>query len=61
MKKKLEETMKEMSDMFEQNLDSEDPSSFMNSEDLPNPEELQNHISGLMEGKLGEIGPRNCK
>ena len=55
MKKKLEETMKEMSDMFEQNLDSEDPSSFMNSEDLPNPEELQNHISGLMEGKLGRL------
>ena len=55
MKKKLEETMKEMSDMFEQNLDGEDTSSFMNSDDLPNPEDLQNHINGLMEGKLGRL------
>ena len=54
MKRKLEETMKEMSDMFNSNMD-ENQENFMNSEDLPNPEDLQNHISGLMEGKLGRL------
>merc|ERR1712127_939846 len=42
-------------DEMEQNLDDEDTSSFMNSDDLPNPEDLQNHINGLMEGKLGRL------
>lgn len=54
MKRKLEETMKEMSDMFKTNLD-ENQENFMNSEDLPDPEDLQNHLSGLMEGKLGRL------
>ena len=55
MKKKLEETMKEMSEMFNDTINEEGAESFMNSEDLPNPEDLQNHISGLMEGKLGRL------
>ena len=33
----------------------EDKESFMNSEDLPNPEDLQDHLNGLMDGKLGRL------
>ena len=55
MKKKLEETMKEMSDMFNETMDGEDRENFMNQDDLPNPEDLQNHLSGLMDGKLGRL------
>jgi len=55
MKKKLEETMKEMSEMFNETMDGEDRENFMNKDDLPNPEDLQNHLSGLMDGKLGRL------
>ena len=55
MKRKLEETMKEMGEMFNETMEGEDKESFMNSEDLPDPEDLQNHLSGLMEGKLGRL------
>lgn len=55
MKKKLEETMKEMSEMFNSTMEGEDNESFMNSEDLPNPEDLQDHLNGLMDGKLGRL------
>ena len=55
MKKKLEETMKEMGDMFSETMDDEERENFMNPDDLPNPEDLQNHISELMDGKLGRL------
>ena len=55
MKKKLEETMKEMSDMFSETMDNEERENFMNPDDLPDPEDLQNHISELMDGKLGRL------
>ena len=55
MKKKLEETMKEMSEMFNSTMEGEDKESFMNSEDLPNPEDLQDHLNSLMDGKLGRL------
>ena len=55
MKKKLEETMKEMSEMFNSTMEGEDNESFMDSEDLPNPEDLQDHLNGLMDGKLGRL------
>ena len=55
MKKKLEETMKEMSEMFNSTMEGEDTENFMNSEDLPNPEDLQDHLNGLMDGKLGRL------
>ena len=55
MKKKLEETMKEMSEMFNSTMEGEDNESFMNSEDLPNPEDLQDHLNSLMDGKLGRL------
>ena len=53
LKEKLEETMKGMADLFgEENKD-------MNfdemSEDLPNPEDIHEHINGLLKGNLGKL------
>ena len=55
-RKKLEETIGEMSDFFDSsghdfNLDS----SNINIDDLPDAEELHNHISGLLDGQLGML------
>ena len=47
-KNKLEETISQMGEMFE-NTDA----SKVNVEDLPNPDELHDHISDLLEGHLG--------
>ena len=66
LKKKLEETMEEMNNMFKDvsmnnffsGISGEDvPNDISNIElgDLPNPEDLQNHINGLLEGKLGRL------
>lgn len=56
LKTKLEETVKEMSKMFEgTGMDFENMSKDFNNEDLPNPEDLHNHLSGLMDGKLGKL------
>ena len=55
MKKKLEETMKEMGEMFSNTMDEEGSENFMNPEDLPNPDDLQDHLRGLMDGKLGRL------
>ena len=63
LKNKLEETMKEMNEMFQdasnnmfQGLSGEmfDVSG-INMEDMPNPEEMQDHINGLLGGKLGRL------
>ena len=62
LKTKLEETMKDMegwfnnSEMFNDiSLNNVmDPSS-INLNDLPDAEDLQNHISGLLDGKLGRL------
>ena len=50
-KSKLEETINQMTELFENN-DNKDVSN-INVGDLPDPEELHNHISGLLEGHLG--------
>ena len=50
-KSKLEETINQMTELFENN-DNKDVSN-INIGDLPDPEELHNHISGLLEGHLG--------
>lgn len=61
LKSKLTETMEQMAGIFDMsgNLFSNMPSpvdpSGMNAEDLPNPEDLHNHISGLLDGKLGRL------
>lgn len=61
LKGKLEETMKQMSDMFEQMKSSETSDGDNNNEknidmeDLPDPEEMKEHINGLLGGKLGRL------
>lgn len=60
LKEKLEQTVKDMEEMFARNGESDDgvpltdPSN-INVGDLPNPEDLHNHISGLLNGKLGRL------
>ena len=63
LKVKLEETMKEMNNMFKdasnnmfEGLSGETfDMSGINMEDMPNPEEMQDHINGLLGGKLGRL------
>ena len=50
LKQKLEETMGQMKDMFG-NL-NEEPTN-INLDDLPDPNEIHDHINGLLDGKLG--------
>lgn len=60
-KSKLEETLSKMQEIFNNSTDSstnDDTSNFgskLNSEDLPNPADLHEHISGILEGKLGKL------
>lgn len=60
LKSKLTETMEQMSDVF--GMDGLDLSGIQMPdisgkmpEDMPDPEELHNHISGLLDGKLGRL------
>lgn len=63
LKSKLEETMNEMNEMFSdasnnmfQGISGEAfDMSGINMEDMPNPEEMQDHINGLLGGKLGRL------
>jgi len=63
LKSKLEQTMKEMNQMFKDasnnmfnDLSGEAfDMSGINMEDMPNPEEMQDHINGLLGGKLGRL------
>ena len=51
-KEKLEETMKNMKDMFnEDKKDGNDKS----SQNMPDPEELHEHVNGMLNGKLGKL------
>ena len=61
-KNKLEETISQMKDVFDMsgNSDTSENSSSgktsgINLEDLPNPEDLHEHVSKMMEGKLGKL------
>lgn len=66
LKEKLEQTIKDMESMFsdkaaseggeasEGSVDDEGAKSF-NPGELPNPDDIHNHISGLMQGKLGRL------
>lgn len=60
LKSKLTETMEQMSDVF--GMEGMDLSGIQMPdisgkvpEDIPDPEELHNHISGLLDGKLGRL------
>ena len=63
LKSKLEETMKGMGNLFKdcsenffQDLSGENLDiSGLNMEDMPNPEDMQNHINKLLGGKLGNL------
>lgn len=58
LKGKLEETMEQMSKIFDMSgnaFENADGEAGMNMEDMPNPEELHEHISGLLDGKLGRL------
>ena len=70
LKEKLEETMSQMSGLFEDmsmnnifsDLSGETfDNSNINMNELPNPEELQDHINGLLKGKLGRLAHEIAK
>ena len=57
-KNKIEETISNMQSLFEnQNTEDETPldSSNIDLGSLPNPEDVQNHINGMLDGKLGSL------
>ena len=60
LKRKLEETMQQMSGIFDMSGTDVQAGgmpdlSGINMEDMPNPDELHNHISSLLDGKLGRL------
>ena len=59
LKKKLEETLENMQNLFDASgspLDGMDPSfNGINMENIPNAEQLHEHINSMMEGKLGKL------
>jgi len=61
LKKKLEETMEQMNGVFSDiSGDFQMPEGFsdmsgVNMEDIPDPEKMQDHINGLLGGKLGRL------
>jgi len=62
-KGKLEETMSKMQEIFNMKSSEEDgdadednnPEGSENKYDLPNPSDLHDHITGMLEGKLGKL------
>jgi hypothetical protein len=69
-KSKLEETISQMQTLFtkdtaadatvnndedQEQADNDDDSAGINLEDLPNPNDIHEHVSGMMNGKLGKL------
>jgi len=52
LKEKLEETMKNMSNIFQNDDDDDDDSNF------PDPEEIHDHLNGILEGNLGKLAQK---
>jgi len=52
LKRKLEETMEQMSGIFDMSNANFEPG---NMPEMPNPDDLHEHISGLLDGKLGRL------
>ena len=50
LKNKLEETIEQMSKIFDMGENT-----FKTAEDMPNPDDLHEHLSGLLDGKLGRL------
>jgi len=55
LKKKLEETLEGMQNLFETKNDSSGMDSNINMENMPNAEQLHEHINSMMGGKLGKL------
>jgi len=57
LRTKLEETMEQMSDIFDMSSNSTFSPDISNIDpnDLPNPEDLHNHINGMLQGNLGKL------
>ena len=51
-KGKLEETLSQMKELFDS---SGNFSEGLNSDDIPDPNKLQEHITGMLDGKLGQL------
>lgn len=57
-KTKLQDTLSQMQGLFDLNGnggDSDDTTSGINAGDIPNAEELHDHITGMLDGKLGQL------
>lgn len=58
-KAKLEDTISQMQNMFSANDASDEPSSQegpnINLGDLPNPQDIHDHVSSMLDGKLGKL------
>ena len=56
-KEKIEETLKDMGNIFSHDVSNSDgsldPENIFNSTNIPNADDLHNHINGIMDGKLG--------
>ncbi len=57
LKSKIEDTIKDMSDIFDLSNNFDLSGDFMDvsNVDLPNPEDINSHLNSLMEGKLGKL------
>ena len=57
LSKKLEESMKEMAEMFDasSNIFEDISGGNFTNEDLPNPDDIKNHLTGILDGKLGRL------
>lgn len=53
-KNKIEETIANMQNVFDNDNTNMDVSN-INLDNLPNPEDVQNHINGMLDGKLGAL------
>ena len=54
-KDKLQETLGKIQELFETKTDEKDLGSNINSENIPNADDLHSHISGMLDGKLGRL------
>lgn len=54
-KNKITQTMQEMQKVFENNKNNKDNNDGVNFDNLPDPNQIHEHINGLMDGKLGKL------
>ena len=54
-KSKLEETIGQMHNLFNESDKAGESKSEINMDNIPNPEDLHSHITGMLDGKLGKL------